>query len=157
MPDRFWSRVRKTGLCWIWTGTIQKANGYGVISESGKKGRRWYAHRYSYTLSNGSIPEGQVVCHRCDNPACVNPDHLFLGTCRDNMRDATTKNRMVHGERHHSAKLNEELVMEIRARYAAGGCSYKGLAREYGVFDQAIKYAIIGKTWARVPFPPYDD
>lgn len=133
-----------------------KDKGYGVISESGKKGKRWYAHRYSYTLAHGSIPEGMVVCHRCDNPPCVNPDHLFLGDTRANMHDAATKGRMSHGERHHSAKLTEAKVKEIRARYAGGGCSYKGLAREYDVFDQAIKYAVIGKTWARVPFPPYD-
>lgn len=156
MIERFWANVRKTSLCWHWTGCIQKSNGYGVISESGKRGKRWYAHRYAYTISHGPIPSGSYVCHRCDNPACVNPDHLFLGDGRVNMRDASTKNRLVHGERHHSARLTAEMVMEVRARYAAGGCTYKGLAREYGVFDQAIKHAIIGKTWARVPFPPYD-
>jgi len=155
MPDRFWSRVSKTDTCWLWTGTIQASNGYGVISESGKKGRRWYAHRYSYTLNVGPIPEGAVICHRCDNPPCVNPEHLFTGTCRANMQDAAAKDRMVHGERHHSARLTAADVVKIRARYAAGGCTYKGLAREFGVYDQAIKKAVTGKTWARVPFPPY--
>lgn len=154
MPERFWSHVSKTDTCWLWTGCTAP-NRYGVINESGKKGRRWYAHRYSYTLHNGPIQDGLIVCHRCDNPPCVNPDHLFLGTCRVNMRDAVDKDRMARGEECHSAKLTEDAVKEIRTRFAAGGSTYRGLAREYGVYDQAIKKAVLGATWSHVPFPPY--
>lgn len=153
MEDRFWSRIEKTPDCWLWTGSIQKSNGYGVINESGMKGRRWYAHRYSYTLHHGDIPAGMIVCHRCDNPPCVNPAHLFLGDWKTNMVDAASKARMTHGEDCHSAHLTEEKVKELRARWLSGGCTYKGLAREYGVYDQAIKYAITGRTWKHVPFP----
>lgn len=155
MSVRFWSRVNQADSCWLWTGTIQMPNGYGVISESGKKGRRWYAHRYSYTLNKGAIPDGMIVCHRCDNRPCVNPDHLFLGTCRVNMQDAVAKERMTRGEDCHSARLTENDVVELRSRFALGGCTYKGAAREYGVTDQTIKYAVIGRTWSHVPFPPY--
>lgn len=154
MRERFWSRVDKTDSCWLWTGSTAP-NGYGVISESGKKGRRWYTHRYSYTIHLGVIPEGLNVCHRCDIRHCINPEHLFLGDCKANMVDAASKDRMTHGEVHHAARLTEADVVAIRARYAAGGCSYKGLAREYGVYDQAIMKAVTGRTWARVPFPPY--
>lgn len=154
MSERFWERVAKSGSCWLWTGCTAP-NGYGVINESGKKGRRWYAHRYSYTLHRGPIPDGSIVCHKCDVRSCVNPDHLFLGTCKVNMQDAASKNRMVHGEDCHSAHLTEEIVKEIRARFAGGGCTYRGLAREYGVYDGTIKDAVTGHTWARVPFPPY--
>lgn len=154
MSERFWAHVAKSDSCWLWTGCTSP-NGYGVINESGKKGRRWYAHRYSYTLHKGVIPEGLIICHRCDIRPCVSPEHLFLGDCKDNMQDAASKDRMTYGEDCHSARLTENTVKEIRARFAAGGCSYKGLAREYGVYDQAIRYAIMGRTWARVPFPPY--
>lgn len=155
MEERFWERVDRTDGCWTWTGSIQKSNGYGVINEGGTRGRRWYAHRYSFTLKNGEIPKGMVVCHTCDNPPCVNPGHLFLGDYRDNMRDASSKMRMTYGEACHSARLTEETVKEVRAKHATGNFSYKGLAREYGVYDQAIKYAVTGRTWKHVPFPPY--
>ena len=86
--DRFWSKVEKSDSCWLWTGSTSKK--YGQITVDGKRIR---AHRFSYTLQRGPIPSGLFVCHTCDVPHCVNPDHLFLGTNRDNLRDMTKKNR----------------------------------------------------------------
>lgn len=89
-PEVFNKRVAKGPGCWEWTGSRNTA-GYGVISS---KGRKRMAHRVSYEIANGPIPDGMLVCHRCDNPKCVRPDHLFLGTSRDNAQDAASKGRV---------------------------------------------------------------
>lgn len=83
----FWAKVQKTDSCWLWTAALNK-DGYGVY------GRGEGAHRYSYRLAFGEIPSGKLVCHRCDNPRCVRPEHLFVGTQKDNIQDALSKNRM---------------------------------------------------------------
>lgn len=119
LEERFWSKVDKKNLdgCWEWTAS--KSNGYGHLNYANKttkyKGR--IAHRISWELQNGPIPEGLWVLHRCDNPSCVNPAHLFLGTHNDNMADMVAKGRSVgkKGENHRSAKLTEVEVIRIRS------------------------------------------
>lgn len=96
MVERFWERVQKDDGCWEWTGATSAA-GYGVF---GKNTKLWFAHRFSYELSNGPIPDGMFVCHQCDNPRCVRPDHLFLGSHKDNMKDMCLKGRQSKGEAH---------------------------------------------------------
>jgi hypothetical protein len=108
------------------------------------------AHQYSYMLHNGEYEPGLVVCHRCDNPSCVNPKHLFLGTAKDNVTDAVRKGRMHLGEAHGAAKLTNEIVREVRRRYADGGISLRKLAAEYGISDMALFHAIRGNTWKHV-------
>lgn len=89
--ERFWSKVEKSGACWIWTGFVDP-KGYGAIST--QRGHRpLQTHRLSWEMANGKIPDGAMVLHRCDNPRCVNPDHLFLGTAADNTHDMMNKDR----------------------------------------------------------------
>jgi len=90
LEERFWSKVYKTDTCWLWIGHRLKA-GYGVISVGGKN---YLAHRLSYELNIGQIPEGKYICHKCDNPPCVNPEHFFVGDATANMQDASSKGRM---------------------------------------------------------------
>lgn len=89
--EKFWSKVAKSDGCWEWQGA-RRGNGYGVIY---KQGKGTQAHRLSWTITNGAIPAGMYVCHKCDNRPCVRPDHLFLGTHTDNMRDCGAKGRNV--------------------------------------------------------------
>lgn len=93
--ERFWRYVAKGDGCWLWVGS-KNGPGYGKIGAGGKGGRTVMAHRISWEIANGPVPEGLHVCHHCDVPACVRPDHLFVGTRSDNMRDAESKGRVKH-------------------------------------------------------------
>jgi hypothetical protein len=97
MLDRFWSRVDKGAGCWEWTGG--KSDGYGQLCD--EYGRKVRAHRYSYTIHHGPIPSGRVVRHTCDNPGCVNPSHLLLGTQLDNAADRDVRGRNGHSNKSH--------------------------------------------------------
>ena len=92
IADRFWERVDKTGDCWLWTGSLN-ATGYGTIGKGGRGNGIYLAHRVSFELHHGPIPDGLFVIHSCDNPPCVNPAHLRAGTSRDNMQDAISRGR----------------------------------------------------------------
>ena len=153
LVDRFWSRVDKSGDCWIWTAA-RTFGGYGVIRDVGKDGKIIRAHRLSWELHNGPIPAGIEVCHRCDNPPCVNPAHLFLGTHQDNVTDTVTKGRAsgggARGESHGRAKLTDAQVLAIRAAHAAGAASQRQLAREYGVDRRAIHFIVTRQHWTHI-------
>lgn len=141
-PQReFWSLVSKTDSCWEWTAG-KDTNGYGVF-------RRVRAHRLSWEMSNGPIPDGYVVCHRCDNPPCVNPAHLFLGTPLENVADCIRKNRR-------SSKLTLQDVAEARI-LRADGWKLRDLAARYGASETVICTAVKGRTWAAVSVPPAPD
>lgn len=147
----FLSRVKKTKDCWNWSAAKNDV-GYGQMYWLGVT---TYAHRISWTLHKGQIPKGLFVLHRCDNPACCNPDHLFLGTQQDNISDCKSKGRMrngdLHGEQCGSHKLKEHEVLEIRRRYKSGGVSTYTLAREFGVTRSNIGYIVRGKQWKHLP------
>ncbi len=107
------------------------------------------AHRISYELNCGEIPAGMVVCHKCDNPPCVRPDHLFLGTRQDNIEDMRRKGRAARGTKHFRAKLDPDKVRDIRRRHKDGE-AVKLIAKSLGVRPGTVYAVIDGKTWAHV-------
>lgn len=147
--ERFWRRVKRTNTCWLWTGSILP-NGYGKISI---KHRDVLAHRYSYELLKGKIPDGHLCLHKCDVRNCVNPEHLFTGTHLDNMEDRNRKKRQAKGHQMgaHSAKLSDEQVKEIRSQYSPGNTSQRQLAEEYGLNQSQISRILTRKRYKHVP------
>ncbi len=148
IEERFWEKVNKTETCWLWTAQLDK-EGYGQFRIL-CKGRRYQAHRISWRLHFGEIPEGMKACHHCDNPACVRPSHLFLGTQTHNVADMNAKGRHAFGEKNGSAKMTNEQVRDIRRRYAAGGVLQHTLAVEHGVADCTISQIVNRKKWPRI-------
>lgn len=150
---RFWKSVEKTDSgCWLWTGTTT-VDGYGhfsVGSRSDGSRRMVRAHRVAWRLAHGKIPDGYLVLHKCDRPACVNPAHLFLGTHIENMADMRKKGRSLNGRRNPNAKLTEDQVREIRHRYMSGGTTQKKLAAAYGVNQSMISKIVRGDNWKKV-------
>lgn len=156
VEERFWNFVNKDGReneemtrCWEWTGWCNK-QGYGNISIN--RTRTIRAHRFSYVLNNhyGLTLEdidGCVVCHECDNPKCINPEHLFIGTAQDNVDDREIKGRGIQGNKCHKAKLSEQQVIEIRTRFTTEKITKTQLAFEYGVAPSTIERIINHKSW----------
>lgn len=143
---RFWSRVEKDPLgCWTWRGERYQ-RGYGQFWSNGKLRR---AHRVAYELLVGPIPEGLWVLHHCDNPPCIRPDHLWLGTRQDNMTDMAMKRRGSGGVPwpRHPAKLDPDRVRAIRS---ATGETQRELAARYGVSRSTIQLVRSGKRWEHV-------
>lgn len=126
--ERFWVQVRRGDECWLWLGRCDE-KGYGRLGFGGRAGQR--AHRVAWLLVNGEIPAGQCVLHRCDNPSCVRPDHLFLGTQLANVADRDAKRRGVAPPSR--AKLTVEQVRTIRAEYERGLVTQRALAERWGI------------------------
>ena len=151
-----WSHTDKSTDCWIWQRG-RNTGGYGTLFWGDK---RWYAHRLAYTLANGPIPKGLHVCHKCDNPPCINPGHLFVGTARDNALDMVRKGRHRYilptvrprGGQGSRTSVNESQVIEMREKRAAGAL-LKDLAREYGMTNQGVRAICRGVNWAHVGGP----
>lgn len=148
---RFWKRTNKQGRihkeygqCWEWMAGKLPA-GYGRFAND-------LAHRYSYREFVGEIPTGVSVLHKCDNPSCVNPDHLFLGTQQDNLKDMRDKGKQVRGERQGMSKLTEKQVVEIRRRYKRYSRKDGSgvLAKEYGVCLTQIYRVVSREHWRHV-------
>ena len=147
--ERFFKNVDKTKNCWLYKRGYT-IDGYGRFSIRGKP---WHAHRYSWKLANGDIPKGMYVLHKCDNPPCVNPDHLFIGTAKENFHDAIQKGRLdVIGESNAGARLTEKEIKEIRKKYTYGHreTGFHVLSKIYGVGKTTIWRIIKRKTWKHV-------
>lgn len=142
---RFWANVDTSGDCWLWRASKDK-DGYGHFRVHGQHIR---AHRFSYILAHSFIPARLIVCHRCDNPSCVNPSHLLLGTHTDNIADRDAKKRTAKGDRNGYAKIAAEAIPAIRKRYANGE-TQTALAIEYGVTQSAISRIIHHETWHHI-------
>lgn len=140
--DRFVSPEPNTG-CWLWTGSVDH-RGYGWLRVDGAATK---AHRWIFAATNGPIPEGMFVCHRCDTPACVNPVHLFLGSSAANVADMISKHRQAVGIRLPQHKMTEADVVEARRLHAAGGVSARSLARRFGITHMPMQSLLNGKTW----------
>lgn len=159
--ERFWSKIDQSepDKCWEWTGT-RNEKGYGTFTyltdsgrfTNGKKIRNTLrAHRLVWLFKKGAIPDRMFICHRCDNPSCCNPDHLFLGTAAENSADMMGKGRQSRGSRRPKAKLSEADVAAIKRRLADGerGTASE-VAREYGVSYSAIMEIKHGRNWVHV-------
>lgn len=165
LKERFWKYVdcSDNESCWSWEGYI-RPNGYGEYRHSYSDFKSKYAHRIAFFLTYGEFNTDFEVCHKCDNPSCVNPSHLFLGTHSDNMRDMVNKGRhgfqvdssncplrkpfkRVSGENNGQAKLTMEKVKEIREKHAIGEASIRKLALDYSVGRSTIKRVLNNKTW----------
>jgi len=164
LRERFWTKVQKSNGCWEWVGT-KTPEGYGVIragiNHPWFRKRRMMAHRLSYELAFGEFDQELCVLHHCDNPSCVRPSHLFLGTHADNIRDKCAKERqarglthgththpesIARGERQGSHKLTSAQVCEIRKRHA-GGETQAAIARAYNVTRSCIGGIVRRQEW----------
>lgn len=161
--ERFWCKVDKKSddECWNWIAG-KSAYGYGQFSI---KNKIYGAHRISYIIHNGEIPEddpyhGYCICHKCDNPSCVNPAHLFIGTTKENIQDMVNKGRLrwvipeTKGEKNGQHKLSEEQVREIREKYIPYKYSVYKLAKEYNVSKSTIGYVVTYKRWQHLLVAP---
>jgi transposase len=154
LPERFWLKVQKgekADDCWKWNG-CKYGMGYGQLSHvSGGKKRSAPAHKLSYRIHHGEFDESLLVCHRCDNPECCNPRHLFLGTAKDNIQDKYSKGRGadVRGERNPVSRLTEDQIILIR-ELRANNESISELAEKFNVSNSQIKRIVSRELWGHI-------
>lgn len=143
--DRFWGYVNRGCGCWLWKASTN-STGYGHI---GINGKIHLAHRISYMLANGRYKSSKCILHKCDNPPCVKPSHLYIGDLKDNMRDAFSRKRLSRvGSRNSQAKLNEKIVVEMRK--LKGKKSYSNVGKLFGVSKSCADHVLSGRRWAHV-------
>ena len=148
--DRFHTKYLKNrdSGCWEWTASLA-GKGYGQIKLTGQR-RQIYAHQLSYLIHHGEIPKGRQVMHRCDNPKCVNPDHLLTGTSKDNQQDMKLKGRSLAGEKNHSAILKESDIRAIRMLCNAGDLPQWRIAEMFGIQQMEVSRIHRRIRWSHV-------
>lgn len=147
--DKFYSRIefRDNSDCWWWTGP-KTPSGYGCFAPKHKV--MYSTHRLAWEINKGPIPTGMHICHICDNPPCVNPDHLFIGTNQDNVNDRVAKGRQQRGQSHGQSILTEDHITQIRA-LVHYGVKQTTLARMFGVKRSTVNEAVLYHTWRHIP------
>lgn len=152
LRERFLAKVCRDASsgCWLWQGMVDP-KGYGIVTLHGRQHR---AHRLAWMLFRGEIAPGIVVCHKCDVRACVNPEHLFLGTSADNSQDMVDKGRSSRGAKNHNTKLTEDQVSRIKAMLAEDRLYMSEIAREFNVTPSTIRSIKQGKSWRSVAARP---
>lgn len=143
---RFWVNVKKTNKCWEWQLGKDK-NGYGIFTI---KGHSYKAHRISYQIINGKIPEKMCILHKCDNPLCVRPDHLFLGTLADNSIDMVMKGRSLFGEKNRKSKLKDSDILKIRSIYNKNKITQTEIANIFNVTQSMIGFIVRKENWIHI-------
>jgi hypothetical protein len=148
--DAFWARTIPEPMsgCFLWMGELT-TNGYGHVIVSMRPRRRVGAHRMAYALVHGPVPAGLDVCHRCDNRACVNPDHLFAGTRAENLGDMVRKGRSAKGEDHSQVVMTEALVREARD-LASQGMRHREIGQHLGIHPGTIRSAVLRQSWRHI-------
>ena len=145
--ELFWTRVHKSSTCWLWTGARKSQMGYGAIW---CRPRLLSAHRLSWYIKHGPIPRGMMVLHRCDNPLCIRPSHLYLGTHTENMADMSKRGRTDRtgrpGMKNGRAKLTDEQVQEIRTSNEPRST----LVKKFGITKCVVSQIILRKTWRHI-------
>lgn len=149
--NRFWDKVDKSSYCWKWIAA-KNSKGYGLFKLDGRVNTPNLAHRVAWTLVNGEIPKGSCCLHKCDNPECVNPDHLFLGTQSDNMKDMVAKGRQnkAKGSSASNSTLIEDDVVKIKKLLLYGKLDHASIASMFGVSISNISTINTGRTWRHV-------
>mgnify|MGYP002397563630 CR=1 FL=1 len=146
-PEFFRERCLVTDAgCFVWL-RAKNNMGYGVFRRGGKN---FYAHRYAWELQNGPIQPGLVICHRCDNPSCCNPNHMFVGSQAENLADMVRKGRSAKGAQHSQAKIAAHQVIAIRGLYAAGGATHADIAKQFGISREAVGLIVRRQRWAHL-------
>ena len=145
LVERFHAKYRKDESgCWIWMASCA-GMGYGQIKLPGER-RQIYAHRLSYLIHKGPLPEGKQICHTCDNPKCVNPDHLFVGTSQDNHDDMKEKKRHTYRQQSKTAKITEEQARQVLGMVGLG-IKQTVIAKAFGLSQVQVSRIKLGQRW----------
>ena len=147
LETRFWKMVKKTDSCWVWKGT-QFGHGYGNFRCCGDS---CPAHRMSWIITHGRIPEKMHVLHHCDNRLCVRPSHLWIGTHMDNVIDKVKKKRHDFGEKHPGGRLTEKQIIEIRSLYKPHVMTAKIISEKYGISISNVYSIVKNIIWRHIP------
>lgn len=152
--ERFWKKVNKTSSCWLWMGK-RTPKGYGDFAvRVANKILDFRAHRYAWEMIKGSIPKDKLVCHKCDNPPCVNPDHLYLGTQSENIKESVGKGRHStchqRGENNPSAIITGKIVEEIRKSYVPRKVTQRFLAEKFNLTQSYVSEILLKKVWSHI-------